>query len=224
MATHEVRCGSCSTLNRVQGYSVRRIPQCGKCHAKLPESNATRALRQLYVSRFPIAVIVVSAILVWLYWDIVPKSATSTAARPEPQVPACTVSISPREGIYQWYGPEWGDDIASFTIKTAVGSNYFVKLEDLSGRTVRTFFVNGGSSFSSRVPLGTFVLKYASGQSWCNEHDLFGPDTSTAKANDTFAFEQNFTGDGYTVSAWTVELILQRGGNLRTHSIPRSQF
>lgn len=96
-----------------------------------------------------------------------------------------------------------------------------MKLEDENGRPVRTFFVNGGSSTSNLVPLGTFKLKYASGLSWCNEQDLFGSDTSTNEADDTFTFDQQ---PGYTPTQWTVELIRQPGGNLRTHAIPRSQF
>src|ERR1019366_7642161 len=103
---------------------------------------------------------------------------------------ACAGQAQPRQGIYKWYGRAWGDDVADFTITTAAGSNYFIKLEDLSGRPARAFFVNGGSSISNKVPLGTFVLKYASGNSWCNERDLFGADTATNAADETFTFDQ----------------------------------
>lgn len=141
---------------------------------------------------------------------------------------ACIGRPQPRQGIYKWYGRAWGDDIANFTIKTAAGSNYFVKLVDLSGRPARSYFVHGGSTISYKVPLGTFVLKYASGRSWCSEAELFGPDTATYQADTFFYFDRQVTEDatGITTSTSdiTVELILQRGGNLRTHAIPRSQF
>jgi hypothetical protein len=141
---------------------------------------------------------------------------------------ACIGRPQPRQGIYKWYGRSWGDDVADFTIKTAAGSNYFVKLEDLSGRPARAFFVQGGSTISYKVPLGTFILKYASGQSWCSEAELFGPDTATNQADQFFDFDRQVTEDatGITtsISDITVELILQPGGNLRTHAILRSQF
>ncbi|MFZ0425463.1 MAG: hypothetical protein WAL80_21500 [Xanthobacteraceae bacterium] len=129
---------------------------------------------------------------------------------------SCAAKPQPREGIYKWYGPMWGQDIAELTIKTALGSNYFIKLEDLSGRAARAYFLHGGSTQTFPVPLGTFALKYATGQSWCGEDELFGENTATNKADDTFTFE----GDTH----WSVELILQRNGNLGTRSIPRSQF
>jgi hypothetical protein len=114
---------------------------------------------------------------------------------------------------------------ARFTIRTAPGANYFAKLVDAaSGLTDMMFYIRGGSSITKAVPLGNYVLKYASGNSWCNEDDLFGSDTSTNQADDTFLFERRTTEYGYSTSHWTVELIRQRGGNLRTRSIPRSLF
>ena len=76
--------------------------------------------------------------------------------------------------------------------------------------------MRGGSTRSYPVPLGTFFLKYATGQSWCSESELFGETTATNKTDDSFTFEEH--------THWTVELILQPNGNLGTHSIPRAQF
>ena len=226
-AKREVRCTNpeCGALNRVPGYSIRRAPQCGKCHTKLPEANAVRILRDLYgVRRFWLAI----PALAFLAWAILqPNSAKVgdknivSVSSPIVTTDACAGQAQPRQGIYKWYGRAWGDDVADFTITTAAGSNYFIKLEDLSGRPARAFFVNGGSSISNKVPLGTFVLKYASGNSWCNERDLFGADTATNAADETFTFDQQ---PRYTPTHWTVELIRQPGGNLRTHAIPRSKF
>jgi hypothetical protein len=60
------------------------------------------------------------------------------------------------------------------------------------------------------------TLKYASGLAWCGENELFGPNTVIEEADKTLDFSSN--------NEWTVELIAQRGGNLRTKSIPRSAF
>jgi hypothetical protein len=59
---------------------------------------------------------------------------------------------------------------------------------------------------------------------WCGGVDLFGPDTIFSEAEDVFSFERTFTGDGYTTTHWTVELILRPGGNLRTKKITRDAF
>lgn len=216
-AKREVRCinPDCGALNRVPRYSIRRIPECGKCHTRLPEHDAIKTLRKLYRFRGLLIFGACAGVLLLVYHDPI-----SALLNPPP---ACTAHESPRQGVYRWYAAT--DDVATFTIKTASGSDYFVKLEDaLTKEPVMSFFVYGGSTLASNVPLGTFVLKYASGQSWCNETYLFGADTATNQADDTFTFELQPTGDGYTLSHWIVELIRQPGGNLRTRAIPRSQF
>lgn len=133
-----------------------------------------------------------------------------------PPIDACAARPQPREGIYRWYGPFWGRDIAELTIQTDSGSNYFIKLVDMTGKTARSYFMYGGSIESYPVPLGTFVLRYATGRSWCGEKELFGAETATSQADDDFTFDER--------THWTVELILQPNGNLKTHTIPRSQF
>lgn len=222
MATREVQCinPQCGTLNRVPHYSFRRVPQCGKCHAKLPEGSAIIWARWLYdLRRILWLAIPAAAIALWISFPYGHLGEKQAAA-----VDQCAGRPQPREGVYRWYGPMWGQDVAEFTLKTASGSNYFVKLEDEFGRPVRAYFVRGGSTISNLVPLGTFTLKYASGQWWCGEQELFGVDTSTNEADDTFSFERNDAPDGYTLSQWTVELISRPGGNLRTHAIPRNRF
>jgi hypothetical protein len=63
------------------------------------------------------------------------------------------------------------------------------------------------------MPTGGFVLKYASGWTWCGPVDLFGDQTLYQKADDVFDFNEK--------SHWEVELIRKRGGNLRTVQIGR---
>jgi hypothetical protein len=69
MAKREVRCEACDTLNRVPGYSIKRIPQCGQCHAVLPETRSKTWLRGVYVIRFPIAVTAFAVLLAWILWE-----------------------------------------------------------------------------------------------------------------------------------------------------------
>jgi len=217
LAKREARCEACGTLNRVRRYSIGEKPRCGKCRASLPEQFLIRIVRWAHTASGLALIGIVLGLFIWAGWNqmlIAFDDLTHPAASciPHPQ----------HQGVYRWYTAD--EDVASFTIKTEVGSDYFVKLEDLSGQPVRSFFVYGGSTFTTNVPLGTFVLKYATGKSWCNERDLFGPSTSKSQADDTFAVERKNTPDGYTLSRWTVELIRQPHGNLRTHSIARSKF
>jgi hypothetical protein len=202
----------------VRAYSFRQIPNCGKCHKPLPEHTFVVGLRDLYRSRVLIAFLAIVAVPLvgFTAHSLIAQQSAATPAAAIIPIDACANRPQPREGVYGWYGPLWGQDIAELTIKTPAGSNYFVKLVDLNGRTARSYFIHGGLTETFSVPLGTFVLKYAMGHAWCDENDLFGESTVTQKAADTFTFDSD--------THWTVELILQRHGNLDTRLIPRSDF
>jgi len=223
----EARCPSCGALNRVAAYSFRRIPECGKCHAKLPESSGIKLLRDLYtVPRIvwfgiPIAI---ALFAVMQRENEKPRSVRQGSTAP---TTACRAVVQPANGLWQNFS--FTKRPAELTIATAVGANYFIRLVDAaSGKPVMVFFASGGSTIDAAVPLGIFKIKYAAGKTWCNEHDLFGEQTAFSEAEDTFSFTQSVkpTLDGYTTqtSHWTVELILQRDGNLRTRPISRAEF
>ena len=128
--------------------------------------------------------------------------------------PACGESL-PAHGVYRLYTTS--PLLAHLTIRAEDGENYFVRLVDASSRTTEIeFFLHGGTALVSSVPVGRFRVKYADGLVWCGEQQLFGPDTLVEEADRTFDFG---AGDH-----WTIELIRQRGGNLRTKYIPRNQF
>jgi hypothetical protein len=85
--------------------------------------------------------------------------------------------------------------------------------------------MHGGSAQAFPVPLGLFTLKYATGERWCSESDYFGEHTVFNVADKTLDFDQQVRPDpDGTTTLTSDELIRQRGGNLRTHTIPRSQF
>jgi hypothetical protein len=224
MQTREIRCSTpnCKTLNRVPGYSVTRIARCGKCQAALPELPVFRAVQQANrFRRFAPAAIVPLVILIASFpnWSTVISNAGGQRA----SVESCT-PLNLSDGAYELYGRV--ARIASMTIRTAPGSNYFVNLQDAGdGHPVLEFFVHGGSTVTGNVPLGSFVLKYATGTTWCGTKELVGSDTAVFKADDIFSFTREFEEDGsYSISSWTVELIQQRNGNLRTSRIERSDF
>lgn len=78
---------------------------------------------------------------------------------------------------------------APLQIKTSSGANYLVRLEDLaSGKNAMEVFVRGGTTVEVKVPLGTYQLKYASGQNWYGTTHRFGPETAYNKADTPFRF------------------------------------
>lgn len=139
-------------------------------------------------------------------------SATKT---PTPSAAACTSYLQPSSGLYASY--DRSARVSPLIIRTQPGGSYFIKLEDaVTAKTIMTFYLRGGETFEQDVPEGTFVLKYATGEIWCGESELFGPSTSTSKADRLFEFTET--------RGYTVELISRRNGNLRTNVIDRGQF
>jgi hypothetical protein len=111
--------------------------------------------------------------------------------------------------------------IAPFEIRTASGKDYFLKLSDATnGREELAIYVQGGRTFTADVPLGTYLLSYCAGSVWYGEAYRFGPETACFQADEQFAFYRR----GNAVTGYTIELILQVNGNLRTTRIDPAQF
>ncbi len=107
---------------------------------------------------------------------------------------------------------------APLEIKTSLSTgNYFLKINNIkTGKTIIKAFIRSGEILSTTLPTGEYEIKYANGENWYGEIDLFGPDTVYSKVSETFLF------DGY--NGYTVELIKQVGGNLQTESINANTF
>lgn len=138
-----------------------------------------------------------------------PHSSRSTASTPEPD-----------EGVIKLYTSN--ELVAPLRISTAHGySSYYAKLVDAStGRTAMTMFIRPGSHIETKAPLGLYRLRYASGNRWQGETELFGPDTVYSEAEKTFEFRR--TGD--QAEGYSVRLIFQTDGNLATKLLSATQF
>jgi hypothetical protein len=110
--------------------------------------------------------------------------------------------------------------VAPLSIITKPGLNYFVKLVAPPDRIIMTMFIRGGDTLHTKVPLGTFEIRYAAGRKWYGEDCRFGNETAYSKADRSFQFTSN--DQGY--SGYTVELIMQTSGNLPVSAISRDQF
>ena len=231
VTTREIRCEACGTLNRLPGYSVRRIPECGKCHSKLPETRSAVMRRVIYRSRRWI----VTASLIGILACIVVVTMISgrgqsafvetprTAAGQPTLAKTCAKYLSTLQGLGGDY--DASQRPALLTVRTVPGLLYLVKLDEIAvDSPALLFFVEGGQSLDASVPLGEFRLKYATGSNWCGDTDLFDNDTAFSEANDPLTFEQALAGGNSRASHLTIELPLQRDGKPRAKRISRSEF
>jgi hypothetical protein len=115
-----------------------------------------------------------------------------------------------------------GEAIAPFKIQSQGEGNFLVKLVVAStGDPVMTIFVRGGEDVEASVPLGTYVVKYASGTHWYGYDHLFGDHhTGYSKADETF----NFVQDGDTIRGFSITLYAVEGGNLTTSTLSAGEF
>jgi hypothetical protein len=217
-AMREVRCEACNTLNRVPRYSLRRIPRCGNCHANLPEPAPISAVRAL--QRIPLGWWLGAACFlgIGLFALSQGSSSVKTSAARTPEPTQC-VAQEPLTigGILRVYDTVNQPVLTHWTINAGYGADYFVKLVELrTGLPKVAYFVRGGQSLTTDVPIGAFAIKHASGKNWCGEQQYFGPGTVFQKGTNTVFFEEDHT--------YTLYLTPQRKGNFPTTIIPRDQF
>ena len=114
-----------------------------------------------------------------------------------------------------------GECIAPLEIISERGGYYLIKLQDSKDASkYLTIFIHGGEIIILKVPLGSYILKYAYGKKWYGYKHYFGKETLYSKANETFDFKLiNNQASGYTITLYTVA-----GGNLQTHNINPEEF
>lgn len=142
----------------------------------------------------------------------------STETLPEPEFNVPSI-LPPLHGTLKYNTPS--TPVAPFEVITSDGGYYLIKLENVStGRPDIELFVHGGKSIEIKVPLGTYIMKYAAGSKWYGHEYYFGPNTAYSKADSLFRFKEDFTGySGYTVTLYQV-----RNGNLDTERISAEEF
>ncbi len=127
--------------------------------------------------------------------------------------PLPSTGVLKRESLYS--------NVAPLSILTQSGSNYYIKVLDWVSKTqVLSAFIRGGEPFETTLPLGSYEIKYASGNSWFGEALDCGERASYFRCNDKFDFVSTPT--GYT--GYTVKLILQQNGNLKTDKVAADDF
>ncbi len=160
-------------------------------------------------------------------WDEKSSNQQTTSHTSTHQKPALSpiktfnepVATTPAHGgILRYHAVE---AVAPLEIKTSSGGYYFIKLVNATtGQDAVELFIHGGRTIEIDMPLGSYIMKYASGQTWYGREHFFGPNTSYSKASSSFHFTKDYSGySGYTVTLYKVT-----NGNLQTKSISASQF
>lgn len=125
----------------------------------------------------------------------------------------------PQNGFVKYY--TFDDPVAPLKIVTSSYVNFYVKLENSqTGELVLSAFIRKGQSAELNVPLGKYIIKYATGKKWFGEKLLFGCCTEYYKLDDLFDFRV----EGNQYMGYTVELFLQTDGNLDIVELDEGQF
>lgn len=68
--------------------------------------------------------------------------------------------------------------VAPLKIETESGADYLLKLVSIADETdTITIYVRGGEPYSTKVPLGSYKIRAATGKTWYDKNVFFGPDT-----------------------------------------------
>ena len=182
-----VICPACGTKNRIRHDLPLAAFRCGACQTPLAHSPRRGSLARAFADMPELALrilrgavaICVFAIPAWVSYIAIfseaPKIATPSQSHTTPRPLPILKPAPPPFLQLELRLPENGEVVrytnsptaAPFEIKSDYGTNYLVKLTTASDdMPIQTIFVRGGSSVSVKVPLGTFNVKYASGQKW----------------------------------------------------------
>ncbi len=119
--------------------------------------------------------------------------------------------------------------VAPLEIITKAGSNYYIKVVNITNnQETLTAYIRGGRPFEVDIPIGTYQIKYATGNIWYGEEDDFGSEAFYFKADELFPFTSTSTSTStsteYQYSGYTIELILKKRGNLDKKRISKLEF
>lgn len=111
-------------------------------------------------------------------WVYHPTPPSYVPTKPQPTTrPSIPEQPLPPSGTIRTFTT--AEQVAPFEIKGAQASHYLLKLVDAyTGAPVMTVFVRSGSTVNVDVALGTYELRYASGETWYGYEYLFGPETA----------------------------------------------
>lgn len=113
------------------------------------------------------------------------------------------------------------DQSAPFRVSNSASTNSVIRLVRVAdGQVALSAFIRSGGTLELDAPLGDYIVRVASGQTWYGPEVRFGPSTRYTVLDSTFTFSI----DGRTRSGNELELKAASGGNLKDSPIAASQF
>lgn len=120
-------------------------------------------------------------------------------------------SSAPEEKEYPKTGVLTEKDDSEFgvlRVKVPKGNPTYIKIYNKeTDKICKTLFINSGETLTTRMPKGEFIVKYASGEKWYGQKEMFGEAGSYNKCDTVFKFHTR--DEGYEI---TLEKV--KDGNL----------
>lgn len=129
----------------------------------------------------------------------------------------------PANGIYRIADRNAYDPNRSPPLKVtnAPGANTLIKLFRVGdGVEVLSVFVRAGQTVEVAVPIGNYIAKLASGQTWYGDSIRFGPTTAYAKLDAVLDFKM----DGVELLGHQITLTRVKNGNLKQLPLMAADF
>lgn len=152
--------------------------------------------------------------------DPAPAAAPAETSRWEDVTPT---EPMPMSGVFKRYvKTRRGDPMPPFKISTSENAqNWLIKLCDQeSNLPVMTVFVRAGETVEVKVPIGSYRVKFASGERWYGESNLFGPDTDYSTIDDPLDFRVK----GNQLVGHALSLTAVPNGNLWRKELAAADF
>lgn len=208
-------CPNCGQKNKVEDGA--KEAKCGKCWSLLKENKIEENKSSSYSWIFWL--LAIGAVVFFLNQNSSSSSNNTNNSTVKEIKNNYPIVAMPYSGQEQKFVND--ESVAPLTIQTSAGANYLVKIVDYYSKSdVMTIFITGGDTIRTKVPLGTFEIRYASGEQWYGYTHLFGDDTSYSKADQSFDFRNT----GYQITGYTLTLYRVSNGNLRTSYMSPSEF
>lgn len=151
---------------------------------------------------------------------LVKAQADAIAAEQEAALKAMKKPL-PKSGVHRSLFGKSRGDWPPFRINNGPGENALIKLvRESDGVEVISIFVRAGETVDVAVPLGSYRVKIAAGQTWYGDEIRFGPKTHYGKFSSIFDFRV----DGSELAGHEVSLSRVANGNLQKLDIDANQF
>lgn len=110
------------------------------------------------------------------------------------------------------------------TIKSGNTPVYIKVVSKKDESVIATFYVRKDSSSKIKIKDGNYSLRYATGDKWYGEKDLFGSGTRYYSADTTLEMKTTRSGNRISYQTYTITLYTVAGGNMSTTKIPQDKF